>query len=104
MTAAGFAIAPPSPRSLQVVGGMTQRPRVVDGRVEVRYRSEPRHARVVTLIWSADLGVEVRNAMGVELPDAEAWSDLIRRLLKSLKAPDAQPCPPTLRPTRRRRS
>ena len=59
---------------------------------------------LVTLIWSADLGLGVLNAMGVELPDAEAWSDLMRRLLKSLEAPDAQPGPPTPRRTRRRRS
>jgi len=59
---------------------------------------------LVTLIWSADLGLGVLNAMGVELPDADAWSDLMRRLLKSLEAPDAQPGPPTPRPTRRGRS
>jgi len=59
---------------------------------------------LVTLIWSADLGLGVLNAMGVELPNAEAWSDLMRRLLKSFEAPDAQPGPPTPRPTRRRRA
>jgi len=45
----------------------------------------------------------VLDAMGVELPDATAWSHLIRRLLKSLEAPDAKPGPPSPRTTRRSR-
>jgi len=58
---------------------------------------------LVTLIWSADLGLGVLAALGVDLPDPSAWSALIRRLLHSLEAPGAQPGAPTPRPTRRRR-
>ncbi|HWS46420.1 MAG TPA: helix-turn-helix domain-containing protein [Acidimicrobiia bacterium] len=57
---------------------------------------------LVTLIWSADLGLGVLAALGVETPDPAAWSELIRRLLHSLEAPGAQPGAPTPRPTRRR--
>jgi AcrR family transcriptional regulator len=59
---------------------------------------------LVTLIWSADLGLGVLDALGVELPDETAWSELMRRLLTSLEAPDAQPGAPSPRPTRRRKS
>jgi AcrR family transcriptional regulator len=59
---------------------------------------------LVLLIWSADLGLAVLDALGVEQPDAKAWSELMRRLLQSLEAPDAKPGAPTPRPTKRRRS
>lgn len=59
---------------------------------------------LVKLIWSADLGLGVLDALGVELPDAAAWSELMRRFLQSLEPPDAQPGAPTLRKTRRRNS
>lgn len=58
---------------------------------------------LVTLIWSADLGLGVLAALGVDLPDVEAWSELMRRMLTSLEAPDAHPGAPTPRPARRRR-
>ena len=57
---------------------------------------------LVTLIWSADLGLGVLAALGVDIPDPSAWSALIRGLLQSLEAPGAQPGAPTPRPTRRR--
>ena len=57
---------------------------------------------LVTMIWSADLGLGVLEALGVDLPDVTAWSELMRRLLKSLEEPNAQPGAPTPRPTRRR--
>jgi AcrR family transcriptional regulator len=57
---------------------------------------------LVTLIWSADLGLGVLDALGVELPDVSSWSDLMRRFLKALEAPDAAPGAPTPRATRRR--
>ncbi|MDQ1385239.1 MAG: hypothetical protein QOG65_2618 [Actinomycetota bacterium] len=59
---------------------------------------------LVTLIWSADLGLGVLAALGVDLPDVGAWSELMRRMLTSLEAPDAHPGAPTPQPTRRRRS
>jgi len=59
---------------------------------------------LVTLIWSADLGLGVLDALGVDLPDVGAWSELMRRMLTSLEAPDAHPGAPTPQPTRRRRS
>jgi AcrR family transcriptional regulator len=59
---------------------------------------------LVTLIWSADLGLSVLDALGVDLPDVGAWSDLMRRLLHSLEAPDAEPGAPSPRATRRRKS
>jgi AcrR family transcriptional regulator len=58
---------------------------------------------LVVLLWTADLGLGVFEAMGVELPDAKDWSALMQRLLKSLEAPDAHPGAPTPLPTRRRR-
>jgi AcrR family transcriptional regulator len=58
---------------------------------------------LVTLIWSADLGLGVLASLGVETPDPNAWAELIRRLLHSLEAPGAQPGAPTPRPTGRRR-
>jgi len=57
---------------------------------------------LATLIWSADLGLGVLNAMGIPSPDPAAWGDLLRRFLKSLEAPDAHPGAPTPRPLRRR--
>jgi AcrR family transcriptional regulator len=57
---------------------------------------------VVMLLWSADLGLAVLEALGLDRPDSQTWSDLMRRLLKSLEAPDAHPGAPTPRPTRRR--
>jgi len=57
---------------------------------------------LVMLIWSADLGLAVLDALGVDKPDAKAWSELMRRLLKSFEAPDAKPGAPTPRPTMRR--
>ena len=56
---------------------------------------------LVMLIWSADLGLGVLDALGVDLPDVNAWSDLMRQLLRSLEAPDAKPGSPSPRPTRR---
>jgi AcrR family transcriptional regulator len=56
---------------------------------------------LVLLIWSADLGLSVLDAMGVELPDPKTWSTLMRRILRSLEAPDAQAGAPTPRPGRR---
>jgi len=58
---------------------------------------------LVTLIWSADLGLGVLAALGIDIPDAAAWAELLRRLLHSLEAPGAEPGAPTPRPTRRRR-
>jgi AcrR family transcriptional regulator len=54
---------------------------------------------LVVLIWSADLGFGVLDALGIDLPDAAVWSDLMRRLLTSLEAPDAKPGAPTPRAT-----
>jgi hypothetical protein len=54
---------------------------------------------LVLLIWSADLGLAVLDAMGVDLPDPKTWSELMRRMLKSLEAPNAQPGAPSPRPT-----
>ncbi len=59
---------------------------------------------LVTMLWSADLGLGVLEALGVELPDARAWSELMRRLLQSLEAPNAEPGAPSPRATRRRKS
>jgi len=59
---------------------------------------------LVTLIWSADLGLGVLDALGVDLPDPDAWSGLMRRLLHSLEAPNADPGAPSPRPTRPRKS
>jgi AcrR family transcriptional regulator len=59
---------------------------------------------LVTLIWSADLGLGVLAALGVDIPDSRAWSELIRRLLHSLEAPGARPGAPSPRATGRRRS
>jgi AcrR family transcriptional regulator len=59
---------------------------------------------LVTLIWSADLGLGVLEALGVDLPDAGAWSGLMRRFLHSLEAPNAEPGAPSPRVTRRRKS
>jgi AcrR family transcriptional regulator len=53
---------------------------------------------LVTLLWSADLGLGVLEALGVAAPDPQAWAELTRRLLLSLQAPDADPGPPTTRP------
>ena len=59
---------------------------------------------LVTMIWSADLGLGVLDALGVDLPDVAAWSELMRRLLHSLEAPNAEPGAPSPRPTGRRKS
>ena len=56
---------------------------------------------LVMLIWSADLGLGVLEAMGFDRPDPKAWSGLIRRLLKSMEAPDSHPGAPSPRPTKR---
>jgi AcrR family transcriptional regulator len=56
---------------------------------------------LVLLIWSADLGLAVLNAMGIESPDPKAWADLMRNMLRSLAAPDAQPGAPSPRAPRR---
>lgn len=59
---------------------------------------------LVTFIWSADLGLGVLDALGVEIPDPDAWSGLIRHLLHAVEAPGARPGAPSPRATRRRRS
>jgi AcrR family transcriptional regulator len=56
---------------------------------------------LVLLIWSADLGLAVLDAMGIELPDPKDWAKLMHRMLMSLAAPDAQPGAPSPRTTRR---
>ena len=56
---------------------------------------------LVLLIWSADLGLAVLDAMGVDLPDPKVWSELMHHMLKSLEAPDARPGAPSPRPTPR---
>ena len=48
------------------------------------------------------IGDTFLELLGVDRPDSQTWSDLMRRLLKSLEAPDAHPGAPTPRPTRRR--
>jgi AcrR family transcriptional regulator len=58
---------------------------------------------LVLLIWSADLGIAVLDAMGIELPEPKVWADLMRRMLTSLEAPDAAPGAPSARRTRRPR-
>jgi AcrR family transcriptional regulator len=50
---------------------------------------------LVLLLWSADLGLGVLGALGIELRDPASWADLIGRLLLSLQAPGADPGPPT---------
>jgi AcrR family transcriptional regulator len=52
---------------------------------------------LVLLIWSADLGLAVLDAMGIAPPDPTAWSDIMRHVLKSLEAADAEPGPPSPR-------
>jgi AcrR family transcriptional regulator len=52
---------------------------------------------LVLLLWSADVGLGVLEALGVAPPDADAWADVARRLLTSLQAPDAQPRAPSRR-------
>jgi AcrR family transcriptional regulator len=56
---------------------------------------------LVLLIWSADLGLAVLGAMGIDQPDPKAWAKLMGRLLTALEAPDAKPGAPSPRPTRR---
>ena len=56
---------------------------------------------LVLLLWSADLGLAVLDAIGIDRPDGSTWSELMRRLLQGLEAPDAKPGAPTPRPTRR---
>jgi AcrR family transcriptional regulator len=56
---------------------------------------------LVLLIWSADLGVAVLDAMGIDLPDPKVWAELMRRMLTGLEAPDAKPGAPSPRPTKR---
>jgi AcrR family transcriptional regulator len=58
---------------------------------------------LVLLIWSADLGLAVLDAMGLERPDPTSWSELVRRLLASLEAPGARPGAPSPRPRPRMR-
>lgn len=57
---------------------------------------------LVMLLWSADLGLAVLDAMGIDRPDPHTWSELMRRLLKSLETPGADPGAPSPRPTKRR--
>jgi AcrR family transcriptional regulator len=57
---------------------------------------------LVLLLWSADLGLAVLDAMGFERPDPHTWAELMRHLLKSLETPGANPGAPTPRPTKRR--
>src|SRR4051794_18204930 len=57
---------------------------------------------LVLLLWSADVGLAVLDAIGLERPDAQTWAQLMRRLLKSLESPGADPGAPTPRSTRRR--
>jgi hypothetical protein len=59
---------------------------------------------LVTMIWSADLGLEVLRGLGVDMPDLKSWSDLMRRLLHSLESPNASPGAPSPRETRRRKA
>jgi AcrR family transcriptional regulator len=54
---------------------------------------------LVLMIWSADLGLAVLDAMGVDLPEPREWAKLMRRMLTALEAPDAEPGAPTPRPT-----
>jgi AcrR family transcriptional regulator len=56
---------------------------------------------LVLLLWSADLGLAVFDAIGIDRPDGATWSELMRRLLQGLEAPDAKPGAPTPRPTGR---
>jgi AcrR family transcriptional regulator len=57
---------------------------------------------LVMLLWSADLGLAVLDALGFDRPDLHTWPELMRRLLKSLETPGADPGVPTPRPTKRR--
>jgi len=59
---------------------------------------------LVMLLWSADLGLAVLDGMGFERPDPHTWAELMRRLLKSLETPGAEPGAPSPRPTKRRRA
>jgi AcrR family transcriptional regulator len=59
---------------------------------------------LVTLIWSADLGLGVLASLGVEVPAQTSWAEFIRRMLHSLEAPGARPGAPTPRQAGRRRS
>ncbi len=59
---------------------------------------------LVMLLWSADLGLAVLDAMGFDRPDPHTWAELMRRLLKSLETPGAEPGVPSPRPTKRRRA
>jgi AcrR family transcriptional regulator len=59
---------------------------------------------LVMLLWSADLGLAVLDAMGFDRPDPHTWAELMRRLLKSLETPGAEPGAPSPRPTKRRRA
>jgi AcrR family transcriptional regulator len=58
---------------------------------------------LVLLLWSADLGLAILEAIGIERPDQAKWSELMRSLLTGLEAPDADPGAPTPRPTGRAR-
>jgi AcrR family transcriptional regulator len=68
----------------------------VDARVDMR--------ALVMLLWSADLGMAVLEALDIGPPDGAAWADLLRRLLTSLEAPGAKPGAPSARAPKRRRS
>ncbi len=59
---------------------------------------------LVLLLWSADLGLAMLDAIGLDRPDGATWSDLMRRLLQGLESPDADPGVPTPRPTVRRQA
>jgi len=59
---------------------------------------------LVMLLWSADLGLAVLDAMGFDRPDPHTWAELMRRLLKALETPGAEPGAPSPRPTKRRRA
>lgn len=57
---------------------------------------------LVTLMWSADLGLGVLEALGIETPSPERWSNLLLNLLHGLEATDARPGAPTKREMPRR--
>jgi AcrR family transcriptional regulator len=52
---------------------------------------------LVAFIWSADLGLAVLEGLGLERPDPKVWSNLMRTLLESMQAPNAEPGAPTTR-------
>jgi hypothetical protein len=61
----------------------------VDGSLDMR--------SLVLLLWSADVGLGLLDALGIEGPDEKTWSTLVLRLLKSLEEPNADPGAPSPR-------